>query len=170
MLPELSEALRPPPPGITPLGLKLTAGAGRFEREGGSSDPNIFRKSATACCPVAFRPSPFRIGCYRPIAAKSISCSVTFFPADMLPSLQVLKSRGERFGILVIRERVFGQDYAKTLASRRNNFRATSPNLMPPGFDDRFRRLWGILPRLLRGGIPVGKYRGAPGGVRKVEI
>jgi hypothetical protein len=169
MLPELSEALRPPPPGITPLGLKLTAGAGRFEREGGSSDPNIFRKSATACCPVAFRPSPFRIGCYRPIAAKSISCGVTFFPAGMLPSLQVLKSLGERCSVPVIRERIFGQDYAKTRASWRNNFRATSPHLMPSGFDDRFRRLSGILPRLLPGEIPVGKYRGAPGGVRKVE-
>ena len=60
----------------------------------------------------------------------------------MLPSPQVLKSLGERFSIPVIRERIFGQDYAKTLASRRNNFRATSPHLMPSGFDDRFRPLW----------------------------
>src|SRR6202035_4112105 len=28
----------------------------------------------------------------------------------------------------------------------------------------------GILPRLLRGGFPVGKYRRAPGGVRKVKL
>ena len=60
----------------------------------------------------------------------------------MLPSPQVLKSLGERFGVPVIRERIFGQDYAKTLASWRNNFRAAWPNLMPLGFDDRFRRLW----------------------------
>jgi cyclopropane fatty-acyl-phospholipid synthase-like methyltransferase len=39
--------------------------------------------------------------------------SVTFFPGGMLPSPQVLKSLGERFGVPVIRERIFGQDYAK---------------------------------------------------------
>jgi hypothetical protein len=60
----------------------------------------------------------------------------------MLPSPQVLNSLGERCGIPVIRECIFGQDYAKTLASWRNNFRAACPNLMPPGFDDRFRQLW----------------------------
>jgi cyclopropane-fatty-acyl-phospholipid synthase len=64
------------------------------------------------------------------------------FPGGMLPSPQVLKSLGERFGVPVIRERVFGQDYAKTLATWRNNFRAAWPNLTPLGFDDRFRRLW----------------------------
>src|ERR1700704_3572610 len=64
------------------------------------------------------------------------------FPGGMLPSPQVLKSLGERFGVPVIRERIFGQDYAKTLATWRNNFRAAWPNLMPLGFDDRFRRLW----------------------------
>jgi cyclopropane-fatty-acyl-phospholipid synthase len=60
----------------------------------------------------------------------------------MLPSPQVLNSLGERFGVPVIRERIFGQDYAKTLAIWRNNFRAAWPNPMPAGFDDRFRRLW----------------------------
>ena len=64
------------------------------------------------------------------------------FPGGMLPSPQILKSLGERFGVPVIRERIFGQDYAKTLAIWRNNFRAAWPNLMPSGFDDRFRRLW----------------------------
>jgi cyclopropane-fatty-acyl-phospholipid synthase len=42
----------------------------------------------------------------------------------MLPSPPVLKSLGERFGVPVIRERIFGQDYTKTLATWRNNFRA----------------------------------------------
>jgi len=64
------------------------------------------------------------------------------FPGGMLPSPQILKSLGERFGIPVIRERIFGQDYASTLAIWRSNFRAAWPNLMPSGFDDRFRRLW----------------------------
>jgi cyclopropane-fatty-acyl-phospholipid synthase len=64
------------------------------------------------------------------------------FPGGMLPSPQVLKALGERFGIPVIRERIFGQDYAKTLATWRNNFRSAWPSLKPLGFDDRFRRLW----------------------------
>jgi cyclopropane-fatty-acyl-phospholipid synthase len=64
------------------------------------------------------------------------------FPGGMLPSPQVLKSLGERFGVPVIRERIFGQGYAKTLAIWRSNFREAWPNLMPSGFDDRFRRLW----------------------------
>jgi cyclopropane-fatty-acyl-phospholipid synthase len=64
------------------------------------------------------------------------------FPGGMLPSPQILKSLGERFGVPVIRERIFGQDYARTLAIWRSNFRAAWPHLMPSGFDDRFRRLW----------------------------
>jgi len=64
------------------------------------------------------------------------------FPGGMLPSPQVLKTLGERFGVPVIRERIFGQDYARTLVIWRSNFRAAWPNLMPSGFDDRFRRLW----------------------------
>ena len=64
------------------------------------------------------------------------------FPGGMLPSPQILKNLGEKFGVPVIRERIFGQDYAKTLAIWRSNFRAAWPNLMPSGFDDRFRRLW----------------------------
>jgi cyclopropane-fatty-acyl-phospholipid synthase len=64
------------------------------------------------------------------------------FPGGMLPSPAVLKSLGDTFGVPVIREHIFGQDYAKTLATWRNNFRAAWPSLTPLGFDDRFRRLW----------------------------
>src|ERR1700750_893271 len=64
------------------------------------------------------------------------------FPGGMLPSPQVLKQLGESFGVPVIRERIFGQDYAKTLAIWRSNFREAWPKLTPSGFDDRFRRMW----------------------------
>lgn len=64
------------------------------------------------------------------------------FPGGMLPSPKILASLGERFGLPVIRERVFGLDYARTLATWRDNFRAAWPSLTPLGFDDRFRRLW----------------------------
>jgi cyclopropane-fatty-acyl-phospholipid synthase len=64
------------------------------------------------------------------------------FPGGMLPSPAVLKALGEKFGIPVIRERVFGEDYARTLATWRDNFRTAWPNLTPLGFDERFRRTW----------------------------
>jgi len=64
------------------------------------------------------------------------------FPGGMLPSPQVLKSLGDKFGVPVIRERIFGEDYARTLVVWRDNFRAAWPNLIPLGFDERFRRLW----------------------------
>ena len=56
-------------------------------------------------------------------AAKSISSSAMFcFPRRNVASPQVLKSFGERFDVPVIRERIFGQDYAKTLAIWRKQF------------------------------------------------
>ncbi|WP_299717645.1 cyclopropane-fatty-acyl-phospholipid synthase family protein [Tardiphaga sp.] len=64
------------------------------------------------------------------------------FPGGMLPSPEILKSLGDKFGVPVVRERIFGLDYAKTLATWRDNFRAAWPSLTPLGFDDRFRRLW----------------------------
>jgi cyclopropane-fatty-acyl-phospholipid synthase len=64
------------------------------------------------------------------------------FPGGMLPSPAVLASLGDRFGVPVIRERIFGLDYARTLATWRDNFRAAWPRLTPLGFDERFRRLW----------------------------
>ena len=64
------------------------------------------------------------------------------FPGGMLPSPAILKSLGESFGLPVIGERIFGHDYARTLANWRDNFRAAWPNLTPLGFDERFRRLW----------------------------
>jgi hypothetical protein len=113
----------------------------------------------------ASTPSPSRTVCSRPIAAKSISSSVTFW---MLPSPQVLKSLGERFGVPVIRERIFGQDYAKTLAIWRSNFREAWPNLMPSGFDDRFRRLWEYYLAYCEAGFL--KHRRPPSGVREAQL
>ncbi|MFO1148794.1 MAG: cyclopropane-fatty-acyl-phospholipid synthase family protein [Alsobacter sp.] len=64
------------------------------------------------------------------------------FPGGMLPSPGIMKTLGERFGLALHHERVFGLDYAETLAEWRNRFRAAWPNLVPLGFDERFRRMW----------------------------
>ena len=46
------------------------------------------------------------------------------------------------FGLPLAGEKVFGNDYALTLATWRERFRAAWPGLAPFGFDERFRRLW----------------------------
>ncbi len=64
------------------------------------------------------------------------------FPGGMLPSPGALSALGDKFGLPVIRQHIFGQDYARTLSEWRDNFRAAWPTLTPLGFDERFRRLW----------------------------
>jgi cyclopropane-fatty-acyl-phospholipid synthase len=60
----------------------------------------------------------------------------------MLPSPSIMKSLGEKFGLSIQHQRIFGVDYADTLAEWRDRFRAAWPNLTPLGFDERFRRMW----------------------------
>ena len=64
------------------------------------------------------------------------------FPGGMLPSPSVLRDLGQRFSLPIQGERIFGLDYAATLAHWRERFRAAWPELVPLGFDERFRRLW----------------------------
>jgi cyclopropane-fatty-acyl-phospholipid synthase len=64
------------------------------------------------------------------------------FPGGMLPTPALLRSLGAEQGLSFLRERVFPQDYARTLAEWRESFWAAWPRLRPLGFDDRFRRLW----------------------------
>jgi cyclopropane-fatty-acyl-phospholipid synthase len=64
------------------------------------------------------------------------------FPGGMLPTPTILKNLGEGFGLPLIGEKIFGEDYAKTLVAWRQRFRAAWPSIVPLGFDERFRRLW----------------------------
>jgi cyclopropane-fatty-acyl-phospholipid synthase len=64
------------------------------------------------------------------------------FPGGMLPSPGILKGLGDRFGLALVAEQVFGDDYPRTLAAWRDRFRSAWPTLVPLGFDERFRRLW----------------------------
>ena len=64
------------------------------------------------------------------------------FPGGMLPTPAILTALGERFGMPLVGERIFGHDYARTLADWRGRFRSAWPTLVPMGFDERFRRLW----------------------------
>jgi cyclopropane-fatty-acyl-phospholipid synthase len=64
------------------------------------------------------------------------------FPGGMLPTPTTLKSLGEKFGVPLRAEKIFGEDYARTLSEWRERFRAAWPQISPLGFDERFRRLW----------------------------
>ena len=79
------------------------------------------------------------------------------FPGGMLPSASILRSLGERFEVPVVRERVFGQDYAKTLSLWRNNFSQAWTDLTSLGFDEPFRRLWEYYLCYCEAGFRAGK-------------
>ena len=64
------------------------------------------------------------------------------FPGGMLPTPGIMTSLGQTFGLPLASEKIFGLDYARTLVMWRDHFRAAWPQLMPLGFDERFRRMW----------------------------
>jgi cyclopropane-fatty-acyl-phospholipid synthase len=64
------------------------------------------------------------------------------FPGGMLPTPAILKSLGAEQGLSFLRERVFAQDYARTLAEWRLRFWGSWEKIVPLGFDDRFKKLW----------------------------
>ena len=64
------------------------------------------------------------------------------FPGGMLPTPAILRSLGADHGLSYLRERVFPQDYARTLAEWRKRFWASWENINPLGFDERFKKLW----------------------------
>ena len=64
------------------------------------------------------------------------------FPGGMLPCPAVLDRISAKAGLKRVHERVFGRDYARTLALWRDRFWESWPSLEPMGFDSRFKRLW----------------------------
>ena len=64
------------------------------------------------------------------------------FPGGMLPTPTILKTLGLEHGLAPLHERIFAQDYARTLAEWRERFRASWEKLVPMGFDERFKKLW----------------------------
>jgi len=64
------------------------------------------------------------------------------FPGGMLPPPTKLANMGAHLGLHLKAERIFGQDYARTLAEWRERFHDAWPRIKPLGFDDRFKRLW----------------------------
>lgn len=64
------------------------------------------------------------------------------FPGGMLPTPAILKALGADQGLAYVKERIFPQDYARTLAEWRERFWASWEKIAPMGFDNRFKKLW----------------------------
>ncbi|WP_342362686.1 cyclopropane-fatty-acyl-phospholipid synthase family protein [Terrarubrum flagellatum] len=64
------------------------------------------------------------------------------FPGGMLPTPTIMRQLGEKFGVPLKDEREFALDYAQTLSAWRERFFAAWPQLLPLGFDERFKRMW----------------------------
>ena len=64
------------------------------------------------------------------------------FPGGMLPPPGKLAEIGKSLGLDLKDQKIFGQDYARTLLEWRQRFRTAWPQIRPMGFDERFKRLW----------------------------
>lgn len=86
------------------------------------------------------------------------------FPGGMLPTKPILQEQAKRAGLGFEAVRVFGHDYARTLALWRDRFEAAWSSIAPLGFDDKFRRRWSYYlsyceAGFREGSIDVGVYR-----------
>ncbi len=64
------------------------------------------------------------------------------FPGGMLPSPSILSKLGSHAGFKEEEPRIFGLDYARTLAEWRVTFWGKWDEIKAMGFDDRFKRMW----------------------------
>lgn len=64
------------------------------------------------------------------------------FPGGMLPPPGKLIDIGKTLGLDLSNQKIFGQDYARTLEEWRGRFKEAWPRIVPLGFDERFKRLW----------------------------
>ena len=91
------------------------------------------------------------------------------FPGGMLPTPAILRTLSAEQGLSFLRERVFPQDYARTLAEWRTRFWESWEKIVPLGFDERFQKALGILSALLRGRISSRVHRCAPGDIQGLK-
>ncbi len=86
------------------------------------------------------------------------------FPGGMLVRESAFRRLAEERGLAWRDRTSFGQDYAETLRAWRENFdRAVEDGRLPPGFDERFVRLWRFYLMYCEGG-----FRG--GGIEVTQV
>ena len=78
------------------------------------------------------------------------------FPGGMLPSPDIFRSHASKAGFDVKSELPFGLSYAKTLAHWATAFNARWEDIVPLGFDQRFKRMWQYYLGYCEGGFRAG--------------
>ncbi|WP_288364059.1 cyclopropane-fatty-acyl-phospholipid synthase family protein [uncultured Spongiibacter sp.] len=78
------------------------------------------------------------------------------FPGGMLPSPDLFRSHASKAGFDVKSELPFGLSYAKTLAHWATAFNARWEDIVPLGFDQRFKRMWQYYLGYCEGGFRAG--------------
>ena len=64
------------------------------------------------------------------------------FPGGFLPSRDFMKSLIKKNNLNLLKVNSYPDDYAKTLATWRENFLKVWSNIAPLGFDETFKRMW----------------------------
>ena len=77
----------------------------------------------------------------RPVGHDRISSSATSSPGGMLPGPAMPEKVVERSGLKRIGQHVFAQVHARTLAEWRERLLSARNDIVPLGFEERFRRL-----------------------------
>lgn len=79
------------------------------------------------------------------------------FPGGMLPPPNMLSALSTEANLHQISERIFGHDYARTLAEWRDRFRSAWHDIRPMGFDIRFKRMWEFYLHYCEAGFSSGR-------------
>ncbi|MEM7302731.1 MAG: cyclopropane-fatty-acyl-phospholipid synthase family protein [Pseudomonadota bacterium] len=86
------------------------------------------------------------------------------FPGGMLPTVEIMQQKAEKYGFTFETVEEFADSYADTLNLWAKSFAEKWPRIAPLGFDERFRRTWNWYLCYCEGGfrekeIEVGIYR-----------
>lgn len=79
------------------------------------------------------------------------------FPGGVLPSVTKLREQFDRAGLGFDAMEQFGEDYARTLNAWLQSFRHAWSELLPLGFDERFRRMWEFYLAYCEAGFRTGR-------------
>ena len=79
------------------------------------------------------------------------------FPGGMLPTLEKFSASVEGAGLRKVRQDLFGQDYARTLAQWHRRFLKCEREVAGMGFDQRFRRMWEYYLAYCEAGFRLGR-------------
>jgi len=79
------------------------------------------------------------------------------FPGGMLPTVEKFSASVEAAGLRKVREDLFGQDYAQTLAQWHRRFLACEQGVAAMGFDQSFRKMWRYYLAYCEAGFRLGR-------------